>query len=59
MIKIKKHDDSTISITIKSENGICPFCNGTGWETITLIDTNTKVSIRCYWCKFFQGGREE
>lgn len=61
MIKIEKPDSSIVNITIKSEDGICPFCNGTG---CMAIDPNsmypceaspTKFSVKCHikceWCE--------
>lgn len=59
MIHIEKPDDSTINITVKSENGICPFCNGSGWQVVMqrdlglaeLPNSKVKISIKCEWCK--------
>lgn len=62
MIKIEKPNDNTVKVTIKSEDGICPFCDGTGWQKIsqynigarmgtTPIKIPVEFSIICEWCE--------
>lgn len=63
MIKIEKPDDNTIKVTVKSEDGICPFCDGTGYMDVrpdvmypceasnNSTNFQVKYSIKCEWCE--------
>lgn len=58
MIKIEKPYDNAVKVTTKSEDGICPFCNGTGWQKINQFSIGVKptkipvkISVKCEWCE--------